>query len=57
MLKFLLMCLTHKREIVKLSALKTIEFVLETKGCSLDVAMVFILKTFLKTYPGMQSKK
>ena len=51
MLKFLLMCITHKKEIVKVSALKLIEFVLETKGCSLDTVIVFILKAILKTYP------
>ena len=54
MLKFLLMCLTHKREIVKLSAMKLIEFMLETKGCSLDVSIVYILKAFIKSFPGIQ---
>ena len=51
LLKFSIMCLTHKKEIVRLSALKTLEFVLETKGCSLDQSMVFILKALFKTYP------
>jgi hypothetical protein len=45
------MCLTHKKEIVRMSALKLIEFILETQGCSLDLAMVFILKALMKTYP------
>ena len=54
MLKFLLMCLTHKKEIVKISALKLLEFILETQGCSLDFSMVFILKAMLKTYPGLK---
>lgn len=34
-----------------MSALKLIEFILETQGCSLDLAMVFILKALMKTYP------
>lgn len=36
LLRFTVMCLTHKKEIVKMSALKLLEFILETKGCSLD---------------------
>lgn len=52
LLKFVVMCLTHKKEIVRISALKLIEFILETKGCSLDLAMVFMLKALLKTYPN-----
>jgi len=39
---------------VKLSALKLLEFILETQGCSLDQAMVLILKAILRTYPGIQ---
>lgn len=57
MLKFLLMCMAHKKEIVKLSALKVIEFILETLGCSLDAAIVLILKAIIKTYPLMLSKE
>ncbi len=45
------MCLTHNKEIVRMAALKLLEFILETKGCSLDQAMVFTLKALLKTYP------
>jgi hypothetical protein len=52
-LKFILISMTHKKEIVRMSSLKLIEFVLEIKGCSLDTAMVFILKAILKTYPGI----
>lgn len=38
-------------EIVRISALKMLKYVLETIGCSLDYGMVFILKAMLKTYP------
>jgi hypothetical protein len=51
LLKFVLMCMTHKKEVVKLASL---EFILETKGCSLDATMALILKAILKTYPGIQ---
>jgi len=30
LLKFVVMCMTHKKEIIKLSALKLMEFILET---------------------------
>jgi hypothetical protein len=52
LLKFVLMCVTHKKEIVRMSSMKLLEFVLETKGCSLDSSMVFILKAILTTYPS-----
>jgi len=39
-----------------MSALKLLEFILETQGCSLDGAIVFILKAILKTYPGLQNQ-
>jgi hypothetical protein len=52
LLKFVLMCVTHKREIVRISSMKLLEFILETKGCSLDSSMVYILKAILATYPG-----
>jgi hypothetical protein len=51
LLKFVLMCVTHKKEIVRMASMKLLEFVLETKGCSLDTSMVFILKAILTTYP------
>jgi len=38
-------------EIVRISALKMLKYILETIGCSLDYGMVFILKAMLKTYP------
>ena len=57
MLKFLLMCMAHKKEIVKLSALKVIEFILEIMGCSLDAAIVLILKAIIKTYPLIYNKE
>jgi len=53
MLRFIIMCMTHKKEIVKLAAAKQLEFILETQGCSLDGAMVAILKAIMKTYPGI----
>ena len=53
LLKFVLMCMTHKKEVVKLASLKLLEFILETKGCSLDATMALILKAILKTYPGI----
>ena len=46
------MCVTHKKEIVRMSSMKLLEFILETKGCSLDTSMVFILKAILTTYPA-----
>jgi hypothetical protein len=55
LLKFVLMCVTHKKEIVRIASMKLLEFVLETKGCSLDSSMVFILKAILATYPNQQS--
>ena len=51
LLRFCILCLTHRREIVKMSALKVIKFVLETQGCSLDFTMVFILKGMFLTFP------
>jgi len=33
------------------SALRTIQFILETQGCSLDSAMIVILKSIFKNYP------
>lgn len=53
LLKFVLMCITHKKEIVRMASMKLLEFILETKGCSLDSAMVFILKAILGTYPSL----
>lgn len=53
LLRFVITCMTHKKEVVKLSGIKLLEFILETKGCSLDASMVLILKAILKTYPGI----
>ena len=39
------------KEIVIVSALRNIQFVLETQGCSLDSAMIVILKSLFKNYP------
>lgn len=48
MLKFTIQCIeynpTFNREIVIVSALRNIQFILETQGCSLDSAMIVILK-------------
>jgi len=51
LLKFILASMTHKKEIVKIAALKALEFILETHGCSLDAAIVLILKAIIGTYP------
>jgi hypothetical protein len=50
-LRFTIACLSHRMEIVRISALKMLKYILETIGCSLDYGMVFILKAMLKTYP------
>lgn len=51
LLRFCIVSLTHRREIVRMSALKVVKFVLETQGCSLDFGMVYILKGMFLTYP------
>ena len=52
MLKFTLKCIeNNNKEIVIVSALRNIQFILETQGCSLDSAMIVILKSLLKNYP------
>lgn len=51
-LRFTIACLSHRVEIVRISALKMLKYILETLGCSLDYGMVFILKAMLRTYPG-----
>ena len=51
-LRFTLACLTHRFEIVRISALKMLKYILETLGCSLDYGMIFILKAMLKCYPS-----
>jgi hypothetical protein len=55
MLKFTIQCIENNqqcnREIVIVSALRNIQFILETQGCSLDSAMIVILKSLFKNYP------
>ena len=51
-LRFTLVCLSHKLEIVRISALKFLKFILEEIGCSLDFGLVFILQAMFKTYPS-----
>lgn len=55
MLKFTIQCLENNscnnREIIIFSALRNIQFILETQGCSLDSAMIVILKSIFKNYP------
>ena len=55
MLKFSIQCLEnnmqYNREIIVVSALRNIQFILETQGCSLDSAMIVILKSIFKNYP------
>lgn len=54
-LKFSIQCIeynnNYSREIVIVSALRNIQFILETQGCSLDSAMIVILKSIFKNYP------
>lgn len=54
MLRFCLLCLSSRKEIVQISALKVLKFIFETQGCSLDYSMVFILKSILTTFPKPQ---
>lgn len=56
-LRFTIVCLSHKLEIVRISALKMIKYMLETLGCSLDYGIVFILKAMLMTYPKAEDSK
>ena len=55
MLKFTIQCMENNqmfnKEIVIVSALRNIQFILETQGCSLDSAMIVILKSLFKNYP------
>lgn len=48
--------MTHKKEIVKVSSIKLIEFILEQQGCSLDNNIVRILKAIKQTYPRKVSQ-
>jgi hypothetical protein len=49
--------MTHKKEIIQISSLKLIEFILEQQGCSLDSSVVHILKAIKQTYPQKKGKK
>ncbi len=51
LLKLLLTYINSRKEIVRVSTMKLIEFILETKGCSLESSIIVILKVILKTYP------
>lgn len=51
LLRFCIVCLASKIELVQISALKILKFIFETQGCSLDYWMVFILKSVLATFP------
>ena len=55
MLKFSIQCLENNpqcsKEIIIVSALRNIQFILETQGCSLDSAMIVILKSIFRNYP------
>ena len=52
LLRFIIACLSHRMEIVKISALKLLKYVLETQGCSLDFGLVYTLKSMLNVYPA-----
>ena len=41
----------YNKEIILISAIRNIQFILETQGCSLDSAMIVILKCIFKNYP------
>lgn len=55
LLKFSIQCLENNsycnKEIIVVSAIRNIQFILETQGCSLDSAMIVILKSIFKNYP------
>ena len=51
LLRFCLLSLTHRKEIVRMSALKILKFILETQGCSLDASMIYILRGMFSTFP------
>jgi len=55
LLRFCILALTHRREIVRMSALKILKFILETQGCSLDLTMIYILKGMFLTFPAANS--
>ena len=42
-------------EAIRLAALKTLEFLLDTLGCSLGESLVQIFVTIIRTYPSMQT--
>ena len=50
-LRFSIVCLSHRNEIVRMSALKLVRYILETQGCSLDFGLVFILKGMMNSFP------
>jgi hypothetical protein len=54
-LKFSLLCLENNpftnKEVVMIAALRNIQFILETQGCSLDSAMITILKALFNNFP------
>lgn len=56
LLRFCLLALTHRREIVRMSALKVLKFILETQGCSLDASMMYILKGMFLTFPKTKTQ-
>jgi hypothetical protein len=51
LLRFCILSMTHRREIVRMSALKILKLILETQGCSLDTSMIYILKGMFLTFP------
>ena len=61
MLKFSIQCIDNSslnnKEIIIVSAIRNIQFILETQGCSLDSAMIFILKAIFKCYPDKNKQE
>lgn len=55
LLRFCILAMTHRKELVRISALKILKFILETQGCSLDTSMIYILKGMFLTFPKSNS--
>lgn len=51
LIKLLLKNLDSRIEAVKTSALRNIEFLIDTLGCSLDSHLIHILMAVIHTYP------
>ena len=52
LIKFILKGLGERVEPIRIAFLKTLEFVLDTLGCSLEMFAVHVLRTIIATYPS-----